>query len=107
MYKSFFGLKKNPFNVNPDPAYLYLTPQMSQALDELTYGLEKRKGLMLLTGEAGTGKTTLINHLLLWLGHKRAHTAFIFNSHLDRDQMFDLYFPISRFRKLRNPKPIR
>jgi general secretion pathway protein A len=95
VYKSFFGLKKNPFNVNPDPAYLYLTPQMSQALDELTYGLEKRKGLMLLTGEAGTGKTTLINHLLLWLGHKRAHTAFIFNSHLDRDQMFD--FVLSDF----------
>ena len=95
VYKSFFGLKKNPFNVNPDPAYLYLTPQMSQALDELTYGIDNRKGLMLLTGEAGTGKTTLMNHLLLWLGHKRAHTAFIFNSHLDPDQMFD--FVLSDF----------
>lgn len=89
MYKSFFGLKKNPFNVNPDPAYLYLTPQISQALDELTYGIENRKGLMLLTGEAGTGKTTLINHLLLWLSHQRARTAFIFNSHVDSRQLFD------------------
>ncbi len=89
MYKSFFGLKKNPFNVNPDPAYLYLTPQISQALDELTYGIEHRKGLMLLTGEAGTGKTTLINHLLLWLAHQRARTAFIFNSHVDSRQLFD------------------
>jgi general secretion pathway protein A len=95
VYKHFFGLKKNPFNVNPDPAYLYLTPQMRQALDELTYGIESRKGLMLLTGEAGTGKTTLINHLLLWLEHKRARTAFIFNSHLDSDQLFD--FIISDF----------
>ena len=95
MYKTFFGLKKNPFNVNPDPAYLYLTTQMRQALDELTYGIESRKGLMLLTGEAGTGKTTLINHLLLWLEHKRARTAFIFNSHLDADQLFD--FIISDF----------
>ncbi len=89
MYKRFFGLKKNPFNVNPDPAYLYLTPQIGQALDELTYGIENRKGLMLLTGEAGTGKTTLINHLLLWLAHQRAHTAFIFNSHVDSRQLFD------------------
>jgi general secretion pathway protein A len=95
VYKAFFGLKKNPFNVNPDPAYLYLTSQMRQALDELMYGIESRKGLMLLTGEAGTGKTTLINHLLLWLEHKRAKTAFIFNSHLDSDQLFD--FIISDF----------
>lgn len=92
MYKSFFGLKKNPFNVNPDPSYLYLTPQTGRTLDELTYGIESRKGLMLLTGEAGTGKTTLINHLLLWLEHKRAHSAFIFNSHLDSEQLFDFIF---------------
>ncbi len=65
---------------------------MRQALDELTYGIEGRKGLMLLTGEAGTGKTTLVNHLLLWLGHRRARTAFIFNSHLDSDQLFDFIF---------------
>lgn len=89
MYKSFFGLTKNPFNVNPDPAYLYLTPQVQQSLDELSYGIETRKGLLLLTGEAGTGKTTLVNHLLLWLGHQRARTAFIFNSHLDSAQLFD------------------
>lgn len=92
MYKRFFGLKKNPFNVNPDPAYLYLTPQISQALDQLTYGIENRKGLMLLTGDAGTGKTTLINHLLSWLSHQRARTAFIFNSHVDSRQLFDFIF---------------
>jgi len=92
VYKSFFGLKKNPFNVNPDPSYLYLTPQTRRTLDELTYGIESRKGLMLLTGEAGTGKTTLVNHLLLWLEHQRARTAFIFNSHLDSKQLFDFIF---------------
>jgi general secretion pathway protein A len=92
VYKSFFGLKKNPFNVNPDPSYLYLTPQTRRTLDELTYGIESRKGLMLLTGEAGTGKTTLVNHLLLWLEHQRARTAFIFNSHLDSEQLFDFIF---------------
>jgi general secretion pathway protein A len=92
VYKSFFGLKKNPFNVNPDPSYLYLTPQTRRTLDELTYGIESRKGLMLLTGEAGTGKTTLVNHLLHWLDHQRARTAFIFNSHLDSEQLFDFIF---------------
>jgi general secretion pathway protein A len=92
VYKSFFGLKKNPFNVNPDPAYLYLTAQTGRTLDELTYGIESRKGLMLLTGEAGTGKTTLVNHLLHWLEHQRARTAFIFNSHLDSEQLFDFIF---------------
>ena len=92
VYKSFFGLKKNPFNVNPDPTYLYLTPQMRQSLEELRYGIEARKGLLLLTGEAGTGKTTLLNHLLLWLSHQHARTAFIFNSHLDSSQLFDFIF---------------
>jgi general secretion pathway protein A len=92
VYKSFFGLKKNPFNVNPDPSYLYLTSQTRRTLDELTYGIESRKGLMLLTGEAGTGKTTLVNHLLLWLDHQRARSAFIFNSHLDSEQLFDFIF---------------
>jgi type II secretory pathway predicted ATPase ExeA len=92
VYKSFFDLKKNPFNVNPDPTYLYLTPQMRQALEELRYGIETRKGLLLLTGDTGTGKTTLLNHLLLWLSHQHARTAFIFNSHLDSSQLFDFIF---------------
>jgi general secretion pathway protein A len=89
VYKSFFGLKKNPFNINPDPRYLYLTPPMRQALEELTYGIQNRKGLMTLTGEVGTGKTTLVNHLLSWLEHQHARTAFVFNSHLDAKQLFD------------------
>jgi len=58
MYKNFFGLRENPFNVNPDPRFLYLSPQTQKALDELTYGIQNRKGLILLTGEVGTGKTT-------------------------------------------------
>ena len=61
MYKKFFGLKESPFNVNPDPRYLYLTPNTQEALACLTYGIETRKGFILLTGEVGTGKTTLIN----------------------------------------------
>jgi general secretion pathway protein A len=89
MYKSFFGLRENPFNVNPDPQFLYLTPTIREAMDELTYGIENRKGFILLTGEVGTGKTTLINNLLNWLRHRKTPTAFIFNSHLSVSHLLD------------------
>lgn len=89
MYKSFFGLKENPFNVNPDPRYLLLTAQIEEALTGLMYGIQTRKGFITLTGEVGTGKTTLINRLLDWLHHRRARTAFIFNSRMNTTQLFD------------------
>ncbi len=89
MYNSFFGLQKNPFTINPDPTYLCLTPQLEATLAELQDGLLRRRGLMVLSGEAGTGKTTLVNHLLQWLEHQKARTAFIFNSHVDSAQLFD------------------
>lgn len=89
MYKTFFGLRENPFNVNPDPRFLYLTPQTRAAMDELTYGIQNRKGFILLTGEVGTGKTTLINYLLNWLRARKTPTAFIFNSHLSANHLFD------------------
>jgi general secretion pathway protein A len=89
MYKNFFGLRENPFNVNPNPRFLYLTPQTQEALDELTYGIENRKGFILLTGEVGTGKTTLINRVLDWLRHRKMPVAFIFNSHMSVDHLFE------------------
>src|ERR1700722_6605217 len=89
MYKRFFELNENPFNVNPDPRYLFLTHQTREALDELTYGIRARKGLIVLTGEVGTGKTTLLNKLLDWLHMQKEPTAFIFNSHLETDHLFD------------------
>jgi general secretion pathway protein A len=89
MYQRFFGLRESPFNVNPDPRYLFLTRQMQEALAGLTYGIQNRKGFILLTGEVGTGKTTLLNRLLDWLHGQRVSTAFIFNSQLKVDQLFD------------------
>jgi general secretion pathway protein A len=89
MYQRFFGLRESPFNVNPDPRYLFLTRQMQEALAGLTYGIQNRKGFILLTGEVGTGKTTLLNRLLDWLHGQRVSTAFIFNSQLDVNQLFD------------------
>ena len=89
MYRSFFGLKENPFNVNPDPRYLYLTRQTQEALAGLTYGIQNHKGFILLTGEVGTGKTTLLNRMLDWMHSQRMRTAFVFNSKVDVAQLFD------------------
>ena len=89
MYKEFFGLRANPFNVNPDPRFLFLTRHTEEALACLTYGIQSRKGFVLLTGEVGTGKTTLINKLLEWLRLQQVATAFVFNSRLNVPQFLD------------------
>lgn len=89
MYKKFFGLKENPFNVNPDPRYLFSTAHTEETLATLTYGIQRRRGFILLTGEVGTGKTTLINKLLGWLRRQRVATSFVFNPGLDANQFFD------------------
>jgi type II secretory pathway predicted ATPase ExeA len=89
MYKKFFGLRENPFNVNPDPRYLYMTAHTEEALACLTYGIQNRKGFVLLTGEVGTGKTTLLNKLLDWLHRENIPTAFVFNPRLNVTQFLD------------------
>jgi len=89
MYNRFFNLRENPFNVNPDPRYLFFTPSALEALASLTYGIQTRKGIVLLTGEVGTGKTTLLNKLLDWLHERQAATSFIFNTQLSVSDLFD------------------
>ena len=89
MYKKFFGLRDNPFNVNPDPRYWFLTERAQEALACLTYGIQRRRGFILLSGEVGTGKTTLLNKLLAWLRQYRVATSYIFNPGLDPDQFLD------------------
>lgn len=89
MYKKFFGLKENPFNVTPDPRYLYSTPHTEEALACLTYCVQGRKGFVLLTGDVGTGKTTLLNKLLEWLRQEQVATAFVFNPRLNTLQFLD------------------
>lgn len=89
MYNDFFGLKESAFNVNPDPRYFFLTRVMQEALAGLAYGIQRRKGIVLLTGEVGTGKTTLLNQLLDWLRQNQAATAFIFNTRLSVEDLFN------------------
>ncbi len=95
MYKGFFGLRVNPFSVNPDPRFLFHTPETEEALACLTYGIQKRRGFILLTGEVGTGKTTLLNKLMEWLRSQRVATAFIFNPRLSASEFLD--FVIGEF----------
>ncbi len=89
MYKNFFSLRENPFNVNPDPRFIFPTAAMQEALAGLTYGIDARKGFLLFTGEVGTGKTTLLNRLLDWLRERDVATAFIFNTQITTSQLFD------------------
>jgi general secretion pathway protein A len=89
MYKDFFGLRASPFNVNPDPRFLFLTRHTEEALACLTYGIQSRKGFVLLTGEVGTGKTTLLNKLMEWLRVQQVATAFIFNSQMNVPQFLE------------------
>lgn len=88
MYVAFYGLQEKPFNPTPDPKYLYLTPGHREALAQLLYGLHERKGFIVLTGEVGTGKTTLLRTLLQRLDGSTA-VAFVFNSALPFDGILE------------------
>jgi len=88
MYLNFYGLNEKPFNPTPDPRFLYLTPGHREALAQLVYGVQERKGFMVLTGEVGTGKTTLLRTLLTRLDGRTA-VAFVFNSTLPFDELVE------------------
>jgi len=84
MYKKFYGFKARPFEITPDPSYVYLSEVHQEALASLQYAIHEGKGFSVITGEAGTGKTTLVHKLLSNLdGHVR--TCYIFNPLMDRD----------------------
>jgi general secretion pathway protein A len=79
MYNEFFGLSKEPFRLTPDPEFLYLTPQHREALAGITYAIVGRKGFTVLTGDAGTGKTTLLTRVLGHLPTARVQSSVIIN----------------------------
>jgi len=83
MYKSFFKLQYNPFGTSPDPRFLYMMPHTREALACLEYGISSRKGFTVLTGEVGTGKTTLLKRALGSFSGRSVSTAFVFNPRLD------------------------
>ena len=86
MYESFYGFKDKPFQIIPDPNYLYLSPNHEHALKYLEYGIERNIGIFLLTGEVGSGKTTLIKYLAQQIG-QNIEVAIISNTNLPADQL--------------------
>jgi general secretion pathway protein A len=86
---NFFGLRENPFKINPDPRFLFITDRTQAASADLVYAIRTRKGLILMTGEVGTGKTMLIRRLLDWLSEQKMPTALIFNSHIKPEHLLD------------------
>jgi type II secretory pathway predicted ATPase ExeA len=77
MYESFFGLSARPFELTADPRFFFETPQHREALTALRYGLEARKGLIVLTGEAGTGKTTVLRAAMAEQEQRGARIGYV------------------------------
>src|SRR5438270_5820783 len=90
IYNAYFGFTENPFNISPDPEFLYRSPQHEEALANLIYGVRGRKGFIVLSGEVGTGKTTMLECLRDFLDSQYIEFAFIFNSRITPEQFFEM-----------------
>jgi general secretion pathway protein A len=90
MYNAFFGFSQNPFNMSPDPSFLFRSSQHEEALANLIYGVQSRKGFIVLTGEVGTGKTTMLECLRDFLNAQQIAFGSFFNSRLSVEQFFEL-----------------
>jgi len=84
-----FGLKENPFHVSPDPRFLFSGQAYQTAIAELMFGVQTRRGLHVLTGEAGTGKTTLMRCFLQWLADRHFSSSYVFHTHLAPAELFE------------------
>ena len=82
MYQEFFGLNRTPFHITPDPEFLYLSPSHQEALAAIVYGVEQRKGFIVVLGEVGLGKTTILRSYLAALDRTRLSTAYVFNANV-------------------------
>lgn len=88
MYETYFGLRESPFNVTPDPRFIFFSQKHSEAFSSLLYGIETRKGFIAITGEIGAGKTTLCR-VLLEMIKGRAKTSLILNPTLSDSQLLN------------------
>jgi len=89
MYTEFYGFKEKPFNLVPNPSYLFLSSRHANALTFLEYGLSEKVGFVMLTGEIGMGKTTLVRHLLNQV-EQNIDVAVIFNTNIQADDLIHL-----------------
>lgn len=90
MYESFFGLEKSPFSLSPDPRFLYAAPRLGEAFAGLLHGVVNRRGFVVLTGESGTGKSTLLRALLSEIGTRKVATSLIFNPLVKPEEFLEL-----------------
>jgi general secretion pathway protein A len=90
MYNAFFGFAEQPFNLSPDPSFLFRSEQHKEALASLAYGVQSRKGFIVLCGEVGTGKTMILECLRDYLHAKQIRFAYLFNSRLTVSQFFEM-----------------
>ena len=90
MYNAFFGFSESPFSLSPDPAFFYRSEQHEEALANLVYGVQARKGFIVLSGEVGTGKTTMLECLRDYLESQYIEFAFLFNSRINVEQFFEM-----------------
>ena len=88
-FLNFFGLRETPFNVNLDPRFLFVTPQLEKAFSDLMDGIHNGNCFAVITGEVGTGKTTLMHRLRRQLMRQGVPTAFLFYTHLNRTHLLD------------------
>ncbi len=87
MYQRFFGLKEKPFRITPDPRFLYLSEKHAEALDHLIYGITQGEGFMVISGDVGTGKTTIIRSLMGRLGNSKIKMALVLNPLLEIEDL--------------------
>jgi len=93
MYEKFYGLRECPFDLTPNPRYLYLTASHREALSNLQYGITGRKGMTLLIGEAGTGKTTIVRAALEAVAGPAVRCVYLSNPVLTRDEFYEFMAP--------------
>lgn len=89
MYLSFFGLAKTPFHITPDPDFLFLSAGHKEAYATVFYGVEERKGFVVLSGEVGTGKTTVLRYYLGKLNRQMCRPIYLFNPDMTFDELLD------------------
>lgn len=94
MYTAFYGLKEEPFNITPDPRFLYWSPKHQEAFRHLVHSVQSNKGLAVLTGDPGTGKTAILHAVTEHLNklYPGVHIAFLINSKISVEDLFRLIF---------------
>jgi len=107
MYEQFFGVQKAPFKLTPDPEFLYLTSQYQEALAGLTYAILARKGFVVLTGNAGTGKTTLVTRIMQCLPASRVQSSVIVHPTLTPSEFLEAAMLDFGIKEIPSSKPQR